>query len=49
MYKCPECQKDMIWQNDFDSEDVGREEPGIVSFWSCDDCHIELEKFMPIG
>lgn len=33
--KCPLCNSEMIWGNDFDWEDIGKEGEGIVSFYSC--------------
>jgi len=42
MFKCFNCQSDLIWQNDFDTEDVGQEDSEflIVSMYQCksEDC-----------
>lgn len=38
MYKCIDCNIDMIWQSDFDFEDCGYEGEGIVSFYMCPKC-----------
>lgn len=38
MYKCPECEKEMIWQSDNENDE------GIDSIYSCDECEITLYK-----
>ncbi len=40
--KCPRCNEDMLWSNDFDYEDVGMYGEGIVSIYDCNnkDCHV---------
>ena len=37
MAKCFTCQTDLIWQNDYDTEDVGQEDSEylIVSMYQC--------------
>tara|TARA_R100001510_G_scaffold54618_1_gene57519 strand:+ start:774 stop:923 length:150 start_codon:yes stop_codon:yes gene_type:complete len=41
--KCPICNNDMRWDNDFDWEDMGVEGVGIVSFNTCDNekCNVD--------
>ncbi len=39
----------MIWQNDFDAEDCGYDQNGIVSFWTCAHCGAEYEIFIPVA
>jgi endogenous inhibitor of DNA gyrase (YacG/DUF329 family) len=46
---CPACNKKMVWQSDFDSEDYGYEDSGIVTIYECPECesqfiHVKLEK-----
>lgn len=44
MIKCHKCGKEMIWQNDYDLEDLYCEEvTGILSFYDCEDCDIHYE------
>ena len=37
MYKCFSCDNNLIWQNDYDTEDVGQEDSEylIVSMYQC--------------
>lgn len=49
MFYCPACgQFTAIWQSDFDAEDVGYILPGIVSYYTCTNCHAEIEVYVPI-
>ena len=41
--KCCKCGKDMIWDNDFDLEDIVYDAHGIMSFYHCDDCNVTYE------
>lgn len=47
MYKCPECNNSMSWQSDVD-DDLSEEE-SFLSFYSCNDCEIELTKRTKVG
>ncbi|WP_167514925.1 hypothetical protein [Bacillus wiedmannii] len=38
----PKCENKMVWQSDFDFEDMGREGKGIVSIYICSECESEL-------
>ena len=40
---CSLCKKELIWNNDFDYEDYGREGGGIVGVYSCvnNKCSVE--------
>lgn len=42
MYDCPECGKEMIWQNDTDIDEF------IVHEYHCPDCLIDLSKQVAI-
>jgi predicted RNA-binding Zn-ribbon protein involved in translation (DUF1610 family) len=47
-FYCPACGKQTaIWQSDFDAEDVGYIEPGIVTFYTCSNCGAEIEVYVP--
>lgn len=41
--ECFVCQGDVIWQSDFDGEDVGYPTFEIVTFYTCMDCKAEYE------
>ena len=49
MGECFFCNTEVIWQSDFDAEELGREEEGIVSFYTCPECGSEYEVFQPTG
>lgn len=36
--KCGFCGAEMIWQSDFNSEDLGYDDNEIVTFYSCPIC-----------
>jgi len=40
---CPLCKKELLWNNDFDYEDYGKEGDGIVGVYSCvnNKCNVE--------
>ena len=39
MYYCTKCNGPLVWQSDFDTEDVGIKYPeGVVSFYYCPEC-----------
>lgn len=44
MIKCPICKSQMVWQSDWDFEDVGREGSGVESLHICsnDNCKSEF-------
>lgn len=49
MYECFHCgQRSVIWQSDFDAEDYGYEEPGIVHECLCSHCGARITYFIPI-
>ena len=41
--KCFFCRGALIWQNDFDTEDYGIDEEGIVSVLTCSNCGANWE------
>ena len=41
--KCWFCDGQLIWQNDFDTEDCGIDEEGIVSVLICSSCGANWE------
>ena len=43
---CSNCGRIMIWGSDFDSEDYGYDELGMVSNYSCE-CGATVEMFTP--
>lgn len=43
---CPRCGKELIWNSDFDSEDIGCPDNGIVTYYSCT-CGVSVEVFVP--
>lgn len=45
---CPACgHRSAIWQSDFDAEDCGYTDRGIVRFLTCSECGAEIEVFIP--
>lgn len=46
---CPNCGHEIIWQSDFDFDDLGYEGDGIVSFYSCPHCGADIEVRIPIS
>ena len=40
---CSLCKEELLWNNDFDYEDYGIDEDGIVSFYDCKNkkCNVE--------
>lgn len=50
MWECFKCgSRSVIWNSDFDSEDCGYEQSGIVSFYTCSKCGSEYEVFEPFS
>ena len=47
MAKCFTCQTSLIWQNDYDTEDVGQEDSEylIVSMYQCPECEAWYEVY----
>lgn len=46
MFECCRCgKKSLIWNCDYDTEDFGMDEKGIVSFFHCtnEDCNSEIQ------
>ena len=49
MYECFHCgERTVIWDSDFDSEDYGYEEPGIIHECHCTNCGARITYFVPI-
>jgi hypothetical protein len=48
--KCPKCETELSWQNDFDGEDLGcdPEEVAIVSMWNCGACDTFVEIYYSV-
>lgn len=49
MNKCFRCGGQVIWQSDFDTEDYGIEEEGIVSVYLCSKCNSDYTVTTLIG
>ena len=50
MYECFHClQKAVIWDGDFDSEDYGYEEEGVIHECHCTNCGARITYFCPIN
>ena len=50
MGECFICGAKVVWENDFDAEDCGYTEEGIVHYYHCPKCNTEyevFEKFFP--
>ena len=47
MPKCFFCEQELIWGGDFDSEDVGMDEEGVASNYSCPNCGALYDVFVP--
>ena len=47
MPKCFHCEEDVIWQNDYDTEDIGQEDSEylIVSMYQCPECEAWYEVY----
>ena len=49
MYQCFHCLNySVVWDSDFDSEDYGYEEPGIIHECHCSVCGARITYFIPI-
>ncbi len=42
---CGFCGEKMVWQNDFDACNLGYDEDGIVTYYSCPCCGAEWEGY----
>ena len=40
---CPYCGNNMVWQSDFNYDDVFGEGEGIVSYYQCSNCGCDAE------
>ena len=50
MYECFNCGcRSVVWQSDFDAEDYGYEEPGIVHECHCENCGAQITYFVPLN
>ena len=48
MYECFHCGKmAVIWNGDFDAEDYGYDEPGIIHECTCSNCGAKITYFVP--
>ena len=44
MYECFHCgERAVVWDSDFDAEDLGYEEKGIVHICHCANCGAQIE------
>jgi hypothetical protein len=43
--KCPRCDERMVWQSDYMCDEIDEEccGEGVVSYYSCDKCNVEVE------
>ena len=49
MWECFKCgNRSVVWSSDFDAEDCGYEQAGIVSYYTCSKCGSEYEVFEPL-
>lgn len=49
MFECFHCgEVAVIWECDYDAEDCGYLEPGIVQQLHCSHCNAEIQYFIPI-
>tara|TARA_R110002051_G_scaffold221804_4_gene285409 strand:+ start:2952 stop:3104 length:153 start_codon:yes stop_codon:yes gene_type:complete len=44
---CWHCKAELIWNSDFDFEDYGLEEEGIVTHLSCPECPANVDVYLP--
>ena len=48
MYECFHCgQHTVVWDCDYDAEDVGYADPGIVQMCHCETCGAEITYYIP--
>ena len=47
--RCPVCGNRLHWDSDADSEDVGYETKGIITYYHCENCGSEVEILLPTG
>lgn len=49
-YQCFHClHYTVAWSGDFDSDDFGYEEPGIIHECYCSNCGAQITYFVPTG
>ena len=49
MYQCFHClQNSVVWCGDFDAEDYGYEEAGIIHECKCTNCNARITYFIPL-
>lgn len=48
MEKCVYCGHALIWGADFDGDDLGYEQPGIVHTYTCPRCGADYTVFEPL-
>ena len=50
MYECFHCGcRSVIWDCDYDAEDLGYADPGIVQMLHCDNCGAEITYYIATG
>lgn len=50
MFECFHCgERKVVWQNDYDYEDLGYDGQGIVHMCTCSNCGAEIEYRVPLG
>lgn len=50
MYECFHCGNDsVVWDMDFDFQDLGIEEDGIIHFCHCTECGAQIEYRVPVN
>ena len=48
MFECFHCgERAVIWDCDYDAEDLDYGMPGIVQFLHCENCGAQIEYFIP--
>ena len=45
--KCPVCGEFLCWGDDEEAEDIGCSAEGIISFYHCEKCGVDVEIFFP--
>lgn len=50
MYECFHCGcRAVIWDCDYDAEDIGYADPGIVQMCHCSNCGAEITYYIPLN
>lgn len=47
MPRCVNCGAELHWQSDFNGDECGYEEGGVVSVWTCPECGAEHQVYIP--